>query len=200
MPVITSTERHDAVFARHLKPYMSPAKEQELYLANLGLARMMSKKFIRGIQKIEDHPVYSDACFGLLMAVRKYDPFYGTEFSTYAVPIIRNTILGPIIRDKEINKVVAFSDKVPDVVDSKQNYTILIEAYQKVIDFVEKTFTSKDQDIFRKYFLNSKTQKEIAAEHGITQQRVNQKLAKIFEKIKNEEVVPFVENSISMQE
>lgn len=69
---------------------------------NSGLVWSIVKRFLnRGYEK-ED--LYQIGCIGLIKAIRKYDPSYNTQFSTYAVPLIMGEIKR-FLRDDGLVKV-----------------------------------------------------------------------------------------------
>ena len=66
------------------------AAEGRLIEENAGLIWSVSRRFFGRGQDSED--LYQLACVGFLKAVRGFDPDYGTQFSTYAVPKIAGEI------------------------------------------------------------------------------------------------------------
>jgi RNA polymerase sigma-B factor len=63
-----------------------PELRDRLVAANLGLARQLARRFAhRGIP-LED--LEQVACYGLVLAVDRFEPERGLEFSTYATPTI----------------------------------------------------------------------------------------------------------------
>lgn len=69
---------------------------------NAGLIWSIVRRYNR--QAIETEDLYQLACLGFLKAVRGFDPSYGTQFSTYAVPKIAGEIRR-FLRDDGIVKV-----------------------------------------------------------------------------------------------
>ena len=63
---------------------------EEFYKENQKLVYSLIKRY--NIYKYEYEDVLSDANYGLLMAIRKFDFSYGVSFSTYAVPLILGEI------------------------------------------------------------------------------------------------------------
>lgn len=63
---------------------------EEFYKENQKLVYSLIKRY--NIYKYEYEDVLSDANYGLLMAIKKFDFSYGVSFSTYAVPLILGEI------------------------------------------------------------------------------------------------------------
>lgn len=53
---------------------------------NLPLVAHIAKRFGRAEAEYED--LFQTGCIGLMKAIRRYEPGFGTAFSTYAVPVI----------------------------------------------------------------------------------------------------------------
>ena len=63
---------------------------ERLLLDNSGLVWSVARRYYgRGV---EPEDLYQLGCLGFLKAVRGFDPAYGTQFSTYAVPKIAGEI------------------------------------------------------------------------------------------------------------
>ena len=69
---------------------------------NLGLIWSVVKRYTR--QGIDNDDLYQLGCLGFLKAVQGFDPQYGTQFSTYAVPKIAGEIRR-FLRDDGMIKV-----------------------------------------------------------------------------------------------
>ena len=66
------------------------AAEEEILRQNSGLIWAVVRRYYgRGV---ENDDLYQLGCLGFLKAVRGFDPLYGTQFSTYAVPKISGEI------------------------------------------------------------------------------------------------------------
>jgi RNA polymerase sporulation-specific sigma factor len=75
---------------------------ERLLLDNSGLIWSVAKRYFgRGV---ENEDLYQLGCLGFLKAVRGFDPDYGTQFSTYAVPKIAGEIRR-FLRDDGVVKV-----------------------------------------------------------------------------------------------
>ncbi|MBQ4086320.1 MAG: sigma-70 family RNA polymerase sigma factor, partial [Clostridia bacterium] len=62
----------------------------EAVVENLPLVAHIAKRFSRAEAEYED--LFQSGCIGLMKAVRRYEPGFGTAFSTYAVPVIMGEI------------------------------------------------------------------------------------------------------------
>ena len=75
---------------------------ERLLVENSGLIWSVAKRYYgRGV---EGEDLYQLGCLGFLKAVRGFDPAYGTQFSTYAVPKIAGE-LRRFLRDDGVVKV-----------------------------------------------------------------------------------------------
>ncbi len=66
------------------------AAREKLICDNLALVRHLVKRFLDRGREYDD--LYQYGCLGLVKAVDRYDPAFGTAFSTYAVPVILGEI------------------------------------------------------------------------------------------------------------
>lgn len=74
-----------------------PALRDELVTANLGLARILARRFANRGEPYDD--LFQVACLALIKAVERFDPGRGVEFSTFAT----RTVIGELkhhFRDK----------------------------------------------------------------------------------------------------
>ena len=63
---------------------------EKLSVSNFPLVRSIARRFCRSGKEEED--LFQTGCIGLLKAIDRFDPGYGTRFSTYAVPLIMGEI------------------------------------------------------------------------------------------------------------
>lgn len=75
---------------------------EELITRNMGLVHSVVRRFIGRGHETED--LFQIGCIGLIRAVERFDPSFGVQFSTYAVPMIIGEIKR-FIRDDGIIKV-----------------------------------------------------------------------------------------------
>lgn len=78
------------------------AAAEALTEANSGLIWSIVRRFAgRGV---ETEDLYQLGCVGFLKAVQSFDPGYGTQFSTYAVPKISGEIRRFLRDDGTVNR------------------------------------------------------------------------------------------------
>lgn len=65
------------------------ASRDKIFEQNAGLIRACALRY-RGLAELED--LFQQGAIGLLKAIDRFDPSYGVEFSTYAVPVILGEI------------------------------------------------------------------------------------------------------------
>lgn len=65
------------------------ASRDEIFRQNIGLVKACVARY-RGLAEPED--LFQQGSLGLLKAIERFDPLYGVEFSTYAVPVILGEI------------------------------------------------------------------------------------------------------------
>ncbi len=75
----------------------------KLVMANLKLVVFIAKEYQRNVQKIVD--LIQEGNIGLMEAVKKFDPFKGTKFSSYAVYWIRAYMLRYLIQNVRLVKI-----------------------------------------------------------------------------------------------
>ena len=75
----------------------------KLVMANLKLVVIIAKEYQRNVQKIVD--LIQEGNIGLMEAVKKFDPFKETKFSSYAVYWIRAYMLRYLINNVRLVKV-----------------------------------------------------------------------------------------------
>jgi len=74
---------------------MNTMTRNEFILANMGLVKMVANRFawkIRDNPAIDKEDLVNLGIEGLIRAYDNFDPSFGTQFSTYAVPTIHGTI------------------------------------------------------------------------------------------------------------
>ncbi len=65
------------------------ASRDKIFQQNAGLIRACALRY-RGLGELDD--LFQQGAIGLLKAIDRFDPSYGVEFSTYAVPVILGEI------------------------------------------------------------------------------------------------------------
>ncbi len=175
--------------------------KDELVLHNMRLVAHVAKKYQSSEEEVED--LISIGTIGLLKAVSTFDFDYGNRFATYAIRCIENELLmhfrktkktklevslyEPIGTDKEGKQIhlmeVLLVDEVDISTQMEQNRDI--EVIKK---HMEKVLTKREVLIIRKRYglfgEKEQTQREIAAELGISRSYVSRIEKKALEKLK----------------
>lgn len=138
--------------------------------------------------------------FGLMEAVKKFDPSKGTQFSTFATWKIKGhltkyfrnemdgnveLISGNSIIETDYEKVELF-DIIPDSFDLTSK-VISGNFRDKIFDYLGKVLNKDEIDILIKKFYFELTNDEIADDYKVTHQRIQQILAGIKEKLGKDE-------------
>ena len=101
MPALTREEEHDLAVQYRRDGDM--AAGYKLVLANLRLVVTVAKEYQKNAQNILD--LVQEGNIGLLEAVRKFDPFRETRFSSYAVYWVRAYMLRYLIQNVRLVKI-----------------------------------------------------------------------------------------------
>lgn len=140
----------------------------------------MAKGFIKEIDKEE---IVSDVFFALWKNKRKLD--VGKNLSPYLAGITRNVVKVYFAKNKikyenidDYENDLNFSD---DFYFENENYD-LIKHLEKKISALKRI----DREIFLDFYYSSKSIKDIAKEHGISENNAKQRLYRVRKKIKKE--------------
>ena len=113
---------------------------EEFYKENQKLVYSLIKRY--NIHKYEYEDVLSDANYGLLMAISKFDFSYGVSFSTYAVPLI----LGEIkrhFRDSSILRVSRSKKelflKINKAIDELESVLLRSPSIDEIANYISET-------------------------------------------------------------
>ncbi len=177
------------------------AAKEELILHNMRLVAHVAKKYQSSEEEIED--LISIGTIGLLKAVSTFDFNYGNRFATYAIRCIENELLmyfrktkktklevslfEPIGTDKEGKQIHLMEVLLVDDIDVSQQMEQNrdIEIIKQHIDSI---LTDREAMIIKKryglYGEKELTQREIAAELGISRSYVSRIEKRALEKLK----------------
>ena len=135
---------------------------EQLIVENSGLVWSIAKRYFgRGVDADD---LYQLGCLGFLKAIEGYDPDYGTQFSTYAVPKIAGEIRR-FLRDDGTVKV------------SRSLKELSMKA------------TREREIVLMRYGLEGReelTQKEVAQKMGISQSYISRLEKRIMQRLKKE--------------
>ncbi len=175
--------------------------KQVLIEHNLRLVAHVSKKFENTGEDKED--LISIGTIGLIKAINTFNTERGTRLATYAARCVENEILMHIRSRKKTKQDISLHDTIgidkdgneitledvlgsnPDVVLDAVESIILNEKLQRVI---AKLKSRERKVLLMRYGLNGKrhTQREVAAELGISRSYVSRIEKKIISKIADE--------------
>jgi RNA polymerase sigma factor (sigma-70 family) len=165
---------------------MLSSEQRAFVFANLPLAKYVATSFVR--RPTEDD--YHDAVVGLCFAVMRFDVFYGSEFSTFAVPTIKGTMHSRWRRAQLI--------RVPDTAHKSSREATREHARRARVWLVAKlddtpidhdwpdldvadqiadllrTLTERQQTVIRLRFMEEKNLREVGKVLKVTRERVRQ--------------------------
>ena len=97
---------------------------ERLILENTGLVWAVAKRFFgRGV---DPDDLYQLGCVGFLKAVQGFDPGYGTQFSTYAVPKIAGEIRRFLRDDGTVKVSRGLKERANAIRTARQNLTLTL--------------------------------------------------------------------------
>lgn len=175
--------------------------KNELTLRNMRLVAHVAKKYQNADEDMED--LISIGTIGLIKAISTYKEDYGSRLATYAARCIDNELLmyfrakkkmsrevslyEPIGTDKEGNQIhlldIMESEEL-DVVEQME----MDRQIKKIVKLVPNLLDEREKEIIVKryglYSQNPMTQREIAAELGISRSYVSRIEKRALEKLK----------------
>ena len=149
---------------------------------------------------------YNDAVqcgyFGLMEAVKKFDPTKGTQFSTFATweikgsltKYFRNEVEGneKLISGNSIIKTNCEKVELFDVISGSFDLTSKVisdDFRDKIFDYFRKVLNKDEIDILIKKFYLGLTNDEIGEIFGVTHQAIQQRLEGIKDKLGKDKVL-----------
>uniref|UniRef100_A0A6C0KZF7 RNA polymerase sigma-70 region 2 domain-containing protein n=1 Tax=viral metagenome TaxID=1070528 RepID=A0A6C0KZF7_9ZZZZ len=144
--------------------------------------------------KIERDELVQEGMYGLLRAIDKYDPNFGTKFSTYASYWIqaymikykneKNHIHIPYLKRKTINRNTYLSENlyyIEDKIEQSENKE-LINSFNDL--FVGLELSDYDKLLLNKRFVNNLSYKNIGKELGYSRYKVEKDFKNLYSKIR----------------
>lgn len=175
--------------------------KEELILHNMRLVAHVAKKYQSGEDELED--LISIGTIGLLKAVSTFDFNYGNRFATYAIRCIENELLMHFRRTKKMKMEVSLFEPIGTDKEGKQIHlmeVLLVDEvdvskqmeYNRDIDLIrnciDEVLTKREAMIIKKRYglfgEKELTQREIAANMGISRSYVSRIEKKALEKLK----------------
>ena len=117
--------------------------KEKLIVDNAGLIWSVSRRFIGRGTELED--LYQLGCVGFLKAVDGFDPAFGTQFSTYAVPKISGEIRR-FLRDDGVVKISrSLKERAATVFNARNRLLLLLGREPTVSEVVTETGFSAEE-------------------------------------------------------
>lgn len=177
--------------------------KNELTLHNMRLVAHVAKKYQNSDEDMED--LISIGTIGLIKAISTYKEDYGSRLATYAARCIDNELLMHFRAKKKVSKEVSLYE--PIGTDKEGNQIHLLDIMEcedvdvvekmeldaqtkKVLRIVPEILSKREREIIEKryglYGKKNMTQREIAAELGISRSYVSRLEAKAILKLREE--------------
>ena len=120
-----------------------PAAAQQLLLENNGLVWSVVRRFYgRGV---DPDDLYQLGCLGFLKALEGFDPAFGTQFSTYAVPKISGEIRRFLRDDGAVKVSRAMKEQAAAIKMARQQLTAQLFREPTLSELAEKTGLSPEE-------------------------------------------------------
>jgi len=120
-----STLYHDSAFTRYLHNLDQAAQSlkvarQKMIAGNTGLVAFVAYKQKTTVLSFDD--LVQEGVIGLIKAVDRFDPYRGFQFSTYAIPWIKQAISRLIVKQEKIVRLpVALAERACAVFEAMRN-------------------------------------------------------------------------------
>jgi len=158
---------------------------------NVGLVYYVFNKFYQRYRNIEDDLV-QEGLMGLWKACQTFDSLRGTEFSTYAVVVIKNA-MGMYVRKMNRRPKEYSLDRLIDEDKSKMTFLNLMsydeqedpeDAY--VIEVLMEVAKENSCEDIVKMRLDGMKQVDIAKELGVSQSTISERLRHLYALVRKE--------------
>ena len=139
---------------------------------NLRLVAYIVKKYNTSDRELED--LISIGTIGLIKGVDSFDGSKNIRLATYCARCIENEILMNIRTEKKTSRNVYLYDSIGSDIVKKITQD---ERIKRLDDKIKEVLSGREQDIIRKRYgiggFKIKTQREIAAEYGISRSYIS---------------------------
>lgn len=116
---------------------------EKLLRENTGLIWSIAKRFIGRGTEVED--LYQLGCLGFIKAVEGFDPSYGTQFSTYAVPKISGEIRRFLRDDGAVKVSRSIKERASAIRYARNQLICDLGREPSLVEISEKTGISPEQ-------------------------------------------------------
>ncbi|MBR3796010.1 MAG: sigma-70 family RNA polymerase sigma factor [Clostridia bacterium] len=173
------------------------SEQRRMVEDNLPLVTYTMNERIRYVSPDDWDDVFQEGAIGLCRAVKLYDPAYGVQFATFAVPCIINAVYAHMRKwttgkhrayenavrleerlshDRDEDLLVGHTIAARETVESEF-------AYHSLMDFIKHALPDKESKIVF-LLLDGKTQIEIADAVGLSQPQISRTIKKIENRIR----------------
>lgn len=176
-------DKNDAVAA--MSKYKDDPTQENLNAAvseNIRLAAWFTYYFLdrKRLAYLTDDEIYSICCTAIDLAVRRFDPDRGVQFSTFATRIMLHSVVSANLKETAYHKHFNTSEDSSDVIylhpdkseDTRE--TIDVDDAIKLIDGWVRTNLNKRDKLVYRCRKNGDSTASIAKKLGVTRQRVKQ--------------------------
>jgi RNA polymerase sigma factor (sigma-70 family) len=147
---------------------------------HIGMAHAVASQFVlpNSMVNVEDTEEYSEACLGLVEAVREYREGDG-PFSTYAWKVMRNRIIDFHRRNKRLKRVAKFTSCDLGSVEAVKSQTVL------PIDLLPCLLGDKPDEILVEFYLKSTNVQELARRWNVSRVTVYGRMRRALDDIRS---------------
>lgn len=148
------------------------AKMIDEMLQDQDIVKIARKASIKFINQLNEDEIYTCIINALWKAIKKYDPNFGSKFTTY----LYNGVIMECLTQQKFNSNLKRHSQIQSVQDKKS----LIPT----VDIIDEISKCDDPIIIYDYFFNNKSIKEIAKENNVCGETIRLKIKKNLKKIK----------------
>jgi len=117
---------------------------QEMIASNVGLAAFVAHKHKTSVLSFDD--LLQEGVIGLIKAVDRFDPYRGFQFSTYAIPWIKQAISRLIVKQEKIVRLpVALAERACAVFEAMRTAYLKTERWPSVEQLKSLCDLSEDE-------------------------------------------------------
>lgn len=111
----------------------TPAPDEDLLVDRYRyLVRGIARRLCRANHGLDYSVLEADGLYGLLIAIRRFDPTCGAQFTTYATLKIRGAMIDGLRRDSETSRMRPSAEETAAAIDSANRERSAAEAFGAV--------------------------------------------------------------------